>query len=212
MTTYGFWLPNDPRGSWSTYVGSTALRCFAGQATKIHTTQSVANQIHNKRFRVAAKSCLRYPEVKFTGEQARAVAGGFQTVAQASNYPILALAVMPTHVHAVIGSTHREPAQVIGHLKRGATDRLIDDDLHPYRSNRKVTHSCWAKQAWKVFIDTESHLERAIDYVESNPLKDGMAKQRWSFVLRQREVWFTTNRQQTAARQAGRLTGHGLRL
>ncbi len=32
--TYGFWLPNDPRGSWSTFVGSWELYRF-GKATKV---------------------------------------------------------------------------------------------------------------------------------------------------------------------------------
>ena len=30
---YGFWLPNDPRGSWTTFVGSWELNPF-GPATK----------------------------------------------------------------------------------------------------------------------------------------------------------------------------------
>ena len=202
ITTYGFWLPNDPRGSWSTYVGSRELHHFGGDATKVNTTRSVADREHDTRFRVTAKSCLQYPVVRFTGKQVRSVAGGIQTVAQTSNYPILALAVMPTHIHAVIGTSQRDPSRIIGHLKRGATDRLIEDAVHPYRENKKVTHSCWAKQAWKVFIDTDKHLERAIGYVENNPLKDGLARQRWSFIESHRRAYFGTR----SARQAGRLT------
>jgi hypothetical protein len=33
LGTYGFWLPNDPRGSWSDFVGSWDLARF-GKATK----------------------------------------------------------------------------------------------------------------------------------------------------------------------------------
>ena len=36
MGTYGIWLPNDPRGSWSDFVGSRELFYF-GPATKTDT-------------------------------------------------------------------------------------------------------------------------------------------------------------------------------
>ncbi|MEX0703139.1 MAG: hypothetical protein WD069_13675 [Planctomycetales bacterium] len=44
---YGFWLPNDPRGSWSDFVGSWELLQF-GRATKVTTRRSLA---HSKRLR-----------------------------------------------------------------------------------------------------------------------------------------------------------------
>jgi hypothetical protein len=42
ITAYGFWLPNDPRGSWSTWVGAWELFQAGGPATKVATTRSVA--------------------------------------------------------------------------------------------------------------------------------------------------------------------------
>jgi hypothetical protein len=36
FSTYGFWLPNDPRGSWSDFVGAWELFRF-GPATKTDT-------------------------------------------------------------------------------------------------------------------------------------------------------------------------------
>ena len=46
FSAYGFWLPNDPRGSWSTFVGSLELFRF-GPATKVTTRRSVAHQPHD---------------------------------------------------------------------------------------------------------------------------------------------------------------------
>jgi hypothetical protein len=40
FTAYGFWLPNDPRGSWSEWVGSWELLKF-GRATKTDTRRAV---------------------------------------------------------------------------------------------------------------------------------------------------------------------------
>ena len=42
LGAYGFWLPNDPRGSWSDYVRSWELFVAGGPATKTETGRSVA--------------------------------------------------------------------------------------------------------------------------------------------------------------------------
>lgn len=47
LTAYGFWLPNDPRGSWSDVVRVFELRPF-GPATKVNTTRSLAGAVHGR--------------------------------------------------------------------------------------------------------------------------------------------------------------------
>jgi hypothetical protein len=42
LSAYGFWLPNDPRGSWSETIRVYELLQF-GPATKVKTTRSVAH-------------------------------------------------------------------------------------------------------------------------------------------------------------------------
>ena len=79
FSTYGFWLPNDPRGSWSEFVRKWELRRF-GTATKVTTRQSRAHVPHDRELRLAAKEALDYPPVSFTGEQARAIGEGFRSV------------------------------------------------------------------------------------------------------------------------------------
>ena len=41
----------------------------------------------------------------------------------------------------------------------------------------------WAAKCWKVFLDTEADIARAIRYVEDNPVKEGKRPQRWPFVV-----------------------------
>ena len=72
LSAYGFWLPNDPRGSWSEFVGSWELLCF-GRATKVDTRRSVARKVHDHEARRAAQQALKHPPVHFTGVQARAI-------------------------------------------------------------------------------------------------------------------------------------------
>ena len=77
LSAYGFWLPNDPRGSWSVFVGAWELFRYGGKATKVETTKSVAHAKHDRAKRLAAKRRLKYDPVFFTGLQARAIASGF---------------------------------------------------------------------------------------------------------------------------------------
>src|SRR5689334_5419414 len=48
--TYGFWLPNDPRGSWSDFVRSWELLRY-GPATHVHTRRSTAYDPHDQALR-----------------------------------------------------------------------------------------------------------------------------------------------------------------
>src|SRR5437870_13144281 len=98
ISAYGFWLPNDPRGSWSDFVRAWELRRF-GPATKVNTRHSVAGQPHDRALRLAAKKALRYPPVSFNGVQARAVATGFGNFLERSGVVIWACSILPEHIH-----------------------------------------------------------------------------------------------------------------
>src|SRR3954454_16456949 len=87
LSFYGFWLPNDPRGSWSDFVASWELFRY-GPATKVSTRQSVAHVWHDRQRRLAAKRTLKYPPVLLSGAQARAVGHGLQIAAEESRYPV----------------------------------------------------------------------------------------------------------------------------
>ncbi|WP_218932342.1 transposase [Adhaeretor mobilis] len=185
FTTYGFWLPNDPRGSWSSWVAKWELYERAGTGTKIRETHSVASRPHRRGERVAAKRVLRYPQVQFDGRQARAVGRGFSEAVKKSGYQILACSIMPDHVHVAVAAQERRPSLILGHLKREATVQLVEEWAHPFKRFQKPggpLPSCWARQSWQVFLDREVDVHRAIQYVRENPIKAGFNPQRWSCV------------------------------
>ena len=173
---YGFWLPNDPRGSWSQFVGCWELTRF-GKATKTDTRRSVAGAPHDRRLRQEAKRALKYTPVQFTGQQALAASQGFEQAMQEGGYVVYACSILPEHVHLVIGRHPRSIGRIVGHLKTRATQRLSKEKLWP-----KDGQPVWADGAWKVFLDSPEALARAIRYVEGNPAKEGKPPQRWSFV------------------------------
>src|SRR4051812_12189378 len=130
FTAYGFWLPNDPRGSWSDFVGAWELLRF-GKATKVTERRSLASAPHDRALRLAAKEALKYPPVLFDGRQALSVGLGFATAVREAGYVLHGCSILPDHVHVVIARHERSAEQVMGHLKAKATMRLRGDGLHP---------------------------------------------------------------------------------
>lgn len=184
FTAYGFWLPNDPRGSWSDFIRSWEL-FLTGKATTTDERRSVAHRPHDPEIRRAAKRALKFKPVRFTGRQALAVAHGFIKAIKESGYVILACSIMPNHVHIVVLRRARNAETIIGHLKPRATQALVEAGLHPFEQFRGTDGrfpSVWARRGWKVFLDTEEDIVRAIKYAQRNPEKDGLPRQEWSFV------------------------------
>jgi hypothetical protein len=135
LPNYGFWLPNDPRGSWSEFVRSWEIFLAAGPATKTNTRRSVAGASHDSRRRQEAKSRRVREPVVFTGKQAQAIGAGFARFAPRSRCPILACAIMPRHTHLVLG----RPPYVVEHaanlLKGAATTELSHRGLRPFAND-----------------------------------------------------------------------------
>ena len=184
ITAYGFWLPNDPRGSWSTWIRKWELLRF-GPATKIDSRRSVAGNRHDWRLRKAAKDSLSYPPVHFTGVQALSVIAGFKTAIEEAGYHCVACSILPEHVHLVMLRHQRKAEVMIQHLKAKASSRLREDGLHPLLAHVQKDGSLpspWVRKGWKVFLDDPQDVLRAIAYVEMNPIKEGLRPQHWSFV------------------------------
>ncbi len=186
FSAYGFWLPNDPRGSWSTFVASWELFKY-GPATTVSTRRSIAHRPHDVQLRRAAKSALNHSPVQFTGIQARAVARGFAQAVRDGGYKIHACSILPDHVHAVIVRHARPARNIVAHLKSAATMQLRRESLHPFQTDLGPDErwpSPWSRRCWTVFLDSPTDVRRAIRYVENNPLKEGKRQQVWSFVTR----------------------------
>ncbi|HEX4125520.1 MAG TPA: transposase [Tepidisphaeraceae bacterium] len=182
FTAYGFWLPNDPRGSRSTFIASWNLLRF-GNATTTSERRSVAHRPHDRADRFAAKETLRYPPVRFDSHQRELIATGIARACEESAIIVHACAIGWDHVHAVIGRHEHSVERVVGHLKTRATQALLAAAQHPFaRYHAPPLPSPWARKCWSVFIDDESQLGAAIQYVRAHPMKEGLPAQHWDFV------------------------------
>ena len=182
---YGFWLPNDPRGSWSDFVARWELLRF-GETTR-HLEQRTLAQLTPEELalRDATREALLYPPVALTEKQALSVAGGFERQALKSEYQIWACAILPEHTHLVIARHRYKVEQIANLLKGAATRQLIQDDRHPLaahaRPNRRPP-GMWARHQWKVYLDSDEQIENAIGYVLDNPVKEGKPRQKWKWI------------------------------
>lgn len=178
---YGFWLPNDPRGSWSRYVHSNRLRPF-GEPERRARHEPIPGE---ESLRTAMKEELAYPPVRFSGIQARAIGRGFAEAVAQGGYVVYAAAIMPEHVHLVVARQQLTAEKMMGHFKRSASRRLREEGLHPmsqYLDQRGRFPSPWEQNGWKVFLHTPDEIELAMIYVNDNPLEAGLPAQTWSWV------------------------------
>jgi len=180
---YGFWLPNDPRGSWSDTVYSLELFRFGPAIKSIEKTPVDPEEY--SRWRTQAQRALRYPAVKFSELQIANIGAGFQSYIEKSGLIVWACSIMPDHVHMVLGRHRYKIENAANLLKGAATKRLLAESLHPmqsYREKEDRLPSMWGEGQWIVYLDTEESIVNAIRYVNENRTREGMSFQSWSFV------------------------------
>jgi REP element-mobilizing transposase RayT len=119
------------------------------------------------------------------GLQARTIVEGFAEYAKKANVNALACAILPKHVHLVLGRHRLDVEQVVTQLKGAATRRLIDTQVHTLAAyQRKLSRppKVFSRGEGKVFLDSDADIRRAIRYVEENPSREKLRIQRWPFV------------------------------
>jgi REP element-mobilizing transposase RayT len=183
-TTYGFWLPNDERGSGSDYVRADHLTKF-GPANPVSTRKSVARKPFDRKIRKLAREELKYPYIRFTGKQARCVGLAFKEEIEKYGGIIHACAILPDHFHLVVAQHRYDIRLFIARLKGAATKKLRADGLHPFLRfplSDGSLPSPWGRKPWVVYLWNDEEIRREIKYVNDNPIRIGLPEQHWSFI------------------------------
>lgn len=110
---------------------------------------------------------------------------GFAEMVAKAGLVVWACSILPEHVHIVV-RRHRYRLEQVSNLLQGqATRPLIQEGVHPLAALARAgarPPRAWSSRQWKVFLDSPADILRAIRYVEDNPVKEGLPRQRWSFV------------------------------
>jgi REP-associated tyrosine transposase len=173
-TAYGWWLPNDPRGSTS----RTIRNDLVAELGEVHfgrkQVQPAGKDI--RAFYGQAAATLKHELLQFAPDQFPLVARALGETIRDHKYTCYGCAVMPDHVHVLI-RRHRDQAEdMLANLQSESCSRVSAFGL------RAGGHPAWTRGGWKVFLDHPDDIRRTIRYIEDNPLKMGLGGQDWDFV------------------------------
>ena len=172
-TAYGWWLPNDPRGSMSKNIASAAIaelgELHYGRK-KLQPAGWVIRSFYEK-----AEEVLEHPLLTFGGEEIAVIADAFDQCAKRYRYTCYACAILCDHVHILIRMHRDDAATMIQELQTDSRLELQKRGLRP-------GHPVWGGPGWKVFLHTPDDIRRTIQYIEENPGKMGLPAQKWGFV------------------------------
>lgn len=173
-TGYGWWLPNDPRGSTSRTVANERLRHLGDLHFGRRPRQPSGKTV--RQFYDRAELELQHPLLRFDDEQVRMIGDAFSTAIRENVYTCYACVVMPDHVHLLIRKHRHKSEEMIHHLQRGSRLRLSGSETVD------INHPIWTESGWKGFLNSPNDIRRTIRYIENNPIKEGRAVQTWPFV------------------------------
>jgi len=168
FTTYGTWLPNDPRGSFSKEIYNEQLRALGSLRYGRQNPQPPKELLI--RFWAAAAPRISRPSFFIDDSSRPIIAGGFRAVVQRLGIEIPACAIMNDHVHILVLRSKYRIEYLVNQLK-GAATRLL-----------KLKRTIWTRGCWKVFITNTEVLLAAASYIEANPASAGLPAQHWDFV------------------------------
>lgn len=173
-TVYGWWLPNDPRGSMSRYIAAETIAELGSIHHGRKRVQPASREI--RVFYEQAEKVLKFPLLQFTREDTNAVATGISKAIDENRYTCYACEIMPDHVHVLIRKHRHSAEEMIAVMQERARRSLRELGL------RAPDHPVWGGPGWKVFLDCPEDIRRSIRYVRENPLKQRLSAQKWAFV------------------------------
>ena len=127
---YGWWLPNDPRGSMSRAIRNDVLADLGQLHHGRKRVQPASRDI--RAFYHNAASRLEHELVEFGEDERACIAAAFAGAIDQFKYTCYACAIMPDHVHLVVRKHRHLAEEMIANLQivfagaaaRGAVSRL----------------------------------------------------------------------------------------
>jgi REP element-mobilizing transposase RayT len=173
-TAYGWWLPNDPRGSSSHEI---RVERIADLGELHHGRKTVQpSRAELRVFFEKSKSALKHELLKFQPEDVSLIADAFGETMNREKYTCYACSIMEDHVHCLIRKHKHHAETMIANLQAASRVKLLE------AGRRTDDHPVWGGPGWKVFLYTEDDMRRIVRYIESNLIKAGLPPQRWECV------------------------------
>ncbi len=174
-SAYGTWLPSCPRESWPRYIRSW------------ERSRPDLQPDHDpyRLNRMLAEKTRRFPPVRFSPVQMRAIAEGFERCARSRQAYVWACCIMPEYVQLLVTCPRTPTSQLMGLMRSEATKRLCELDLHPlsgYCDAEGQRPLMWSHTKWHQALKDDDTIHEAVAYINELPARTGEASQQWSFV------------------------------
>lgn len=174
-TAYGWWLPNDPRGSSSHEIRVERIAGLGELHEGRKRMQPLPEEL--RRFYHRAELTLKHALLKFDADDVTILARCFADVIRDCTYTCYACAIMPDHIHMLIRKHRDKSEQMIENMQTASRAQMLAVGRRPER------HPVWGGPGWRVYLNTRSDMERIVRYIENNPSKAGLHSQHWDFVV-----------------------------
>jgi len=136
-----------------------------------------------------AQDHLKHKAVVLDGSAVHAAAMGIREQAQRHAYDVWALAVLPDHVHLVVGRHWHRYERVVAGMKavsgrevRKLWGIAVNERPNDLRQRQRDTRPVWSDGYWVRYLNDDTHIASAVRYVVRNPASAGLPPQRWSFL------------------------------
>ena len=173
-TAYGWWLPNDPRGSMSHYIQSDVI----AQLGELHYGRKKVQPASGviKEFYKQAEKLLKHDLLTFSSDEVEALGEAFARTIDTNRYTCYACAILSDHVHILIRKHRDNGDEMIVRVQEDSRAMLRKLGL------RVAEHPIWGGPGWKVYLDHPDEVWRTVKYIRDNPIKLCLPPQRWGFV------------------------------
>ena len=151
-TTYGTWLPGDPRG----YVSNT-LRPEGGYERR-HNIPGTPFTRDDRYTYETAQQLMSFPPVVLSPSQASWAAEGLIDAARQNGWRIVRAAIMATHVHLVVPLADDKPWWIQKILKGRSS--------HTMSGRHGKTWRWWAQGARKDIVSGDDSMAQVMRYIE----------------------------------------------
>jgi REP element-mobilizing transposase RayT len=154
-TTYGSWLPGDPRGFVSQLRDDYGL-------PHIHNLPGTPCEADIPPLEKAMRAAMLGPPIRLTLDQAKTITTQFQETAAYRDWLLLASAVMANHIHIIIGVPGDPDPEKILHSFKSYASRILNRGW-----SRPVNGTWWTESGSKRKLPNQEAVLEAVNYVRN---------------------------------------------
>lgn len=178
LTLYGHWAVNDLRGSGSSNFIDEKFKAL-GEIHHGRKPQHKHPSRHELRaFHQQHRELLNFPVFWIDEAERQEIACAIAEVIRANGYTCYACAICSNHIHLIIRTHKHKALEQWNNFAECIRQRL----RHRFPEKISANHPVISARPYSVLLFTPEQVCGRIDYVQGNPLKEGLPAQHFEFV------------------------------